>query len=87
MANPRVFDRYAPFVRDFVYEHELDALAEGDEGSAVFQHHVLPLQRHLGHYGREYVGAERLVRSASFIEVVGAGLARIGHVLASPFKR
>ena len=37
-----------------LYEHELDALAEGDEGSAVFQHHVLPLQRHLGHYGREY---------------------------------
>ncbi len=36
---------------------------------------------------REYVGAECMVRSASFIEVVGAGLARIGHVLASPFKR
>ena len=26
MANPRVFDRYAPFVRDFVYEHDWESL-------------------------------------------------------------
>ena len=26
MASPRVFDRYAPFVRDFVYEHDWESL-------------------------------------------------------------
>jgi dGTPase len=37
-----------------LYDHELKALAAGDEGAAVFQHHVLPLERHLAPYGRAY---------------------------------
>jgi len=37
-----------------LYEHELDALARGDEGAAVFAHHVRPVERHLAPYGRRY---------------------------------
>lgn len=44
-------------VRDLfgrLYEHELRSLSAGDERSAVFAHHVLPIGRHLAHYGRSY---------------------------------
>lgn len=44
-------------VRDLfrrVYEHELTALAEGDPNSAIFKHHIEPLERHLEPYGRGY---------------------------------
>ena len=37
-----------------VYEHELDALREGSEDSAIFRHHIQPLVRHLSYYGRSY---------------------------------
>ncbi|HIZ46000.1 MAG TPA: HD domain-containing protein [Candidatus Olsenella pullistercoris] len=37
-----------------LYAHELDALAAGDESSAIFAHHVLPTQRRLAFYGRTY---------------------------------
>ena len=37
-----------------LYEHELDALRAGDESSAVFAHHVRPLERRLAYYGRSY---------------------------------
>ena len=37
-----------------LYAHELDALAAGDESSAIFAHHVLPTQRRLAFYGRAY---------------------------------
>ncbi len=37
-----------------LYEHELEALARGDERAAIFRHHIEPLGRHLGHYGRSY---------------------------------
>ena len=37
-----------------LYEHELAALRAGDESSAVFAHHVRPLERRLAHYGRTY---------------------------------
>ncbi len=37
-----------------LYEHELAALAEGDESRAIFHHHIEPLTAHLSHYGRTY---------------------------------
>ena len=37
-----------------VYDHELAALASGDESSAVLAHHVRPTERRLAHYGRSY---------------------------------
>ena len=37
-----------------LYEHELEALAAGDERSAIFAHHVAPLERRLSFYGRSY---------------------------------
>ena len=37
-----------------LYEHELEALLAGDESSAIFAHHVRPLERHLAPYGRGY---------------------------------
>ena len=37
-----------------LYEHELTALAEGDESAAIFAHHVAPLERRLAFYGRSY---------------------------------
>lgn len=37
-----------------LFEHELEALRVGDRQSAIFQHHVLPLERHLSHYGCTY---------------------------------
>ena len=37
-----------------LYEHELEALASGDESAAVFAHHVRPTERRLAYYGREY---------------------------------
>ena len=37
-----------------LYEHELEALAAGDESSAIFAHHVRPLERRLAYYGRTY---------------------------------
>ncbi len=37
-----------------LYDHELEALASGDESAAVFAHHVLPLERRLSFYGRRY---------------------------------
>lgn len=37
-----------------LYEHELAALAAGDESAAVFAHHVAPTERRLAHYGRTY---------------------------------
>ena len=37
-----------------LYEHELEDLAAGDESSAIFAHHVRPLERRLAYYGRTY---------------------------------
>ena len=37
-----------------LYEHELAALAAGDESAAIFAHHVAPTERRLAHYGRTY---------------------------------
>ncbi len=37
-----------------LYDHELEALAAGDESAAIFAHHVLPTERRLAHYGHEY---------------------------------
>lgn len=37
-----------------LYEHELNALAAGDESAAIFAHHILPLGRRLSFYGRRY---------------------------------
>ena len=37
-----------------LYEHELEALAAGDEAAALFAHHVRPTERRLGWYGRTY---------------------------------
>lgn len=37
-----------------LYDHELEALAAGDERSAIFSHHVLPVSHHLEPYGRSY---------------------------------
>ncbi|MEE1209290.1 MAG: HD domain-containing protein, partial [Parafannyhessea umbonata] len=37
-----------------LYEHELNALAAGDESAAIFAHHILPLGRRLSYYGRRY---------------------------------
>ena len=37
-----------------LYQHELDVLASGDRSRALFQHHILPLERHLRPYGRTY---------------------------------
>ncbi len=37
-----------------LYEHELDALAAGDESAAIFAHHIVPLERRLAYYGRTY---------------------------------
>lgn len=37
-----------------LYEHELAALAAGDESAAIFAHHVAPLERRLAFYGRSY---------------------------------
>lgn len=37
-----------------LYEHEVAALAAGDESAAVFAHHVLPVSRHLEPYARSY---------------------------------
>ena len=39
---------------DGLYEHELAALAAGDEDAAIFAHHIRPLGRRLAHYGRTY---------------------------------
>lgn len=39
---------------DKLFEHELEALHRGDERDAIFAHHILPLERQLGHYGRSY---------------------------------
>ncbi len=37
-----------------LYEHELEALAAGDESAAIFSHHVRPTERRLSYYGRSY---------------------------------
>ena len=37
-----------------LYEHELEALASGDESAAIFAHHVAPTERRLAFYGRRY---------------------------------
>lgn len=37
-----------------LYDHELEALAAGDESAAIFAHHVAPLERRLAFYGRSY---------------------------------
>ncbi len=37
-----------------VYMHELDALAAGNEESAIFSNHILPTSRRLSFYGQEY---------------------------------
>lgn len=37
-----------------LYDHELEALAAGDESAAIFAHHVAPTERRLGFYGRRY---------------------------------
>ena len=37
-----------------LYEHELSALASGDESRAIFAHHIRPCERRLAFYGREY---------------------------------
>ena len=37
-----------------LYDHELEALARGDESAAVFAHHVHPTERRLAYYGRTY---------------------------------
>ena len=39
---------------DRLYHHELEALKEGDERSAIFVQHILPTTRHLEPYGRAY---------------------------------
>ena len=39
---------------DALFEHELAALEAGDESSAIFSHHVLPTERRLSYYEREY---------------------------------
>lgn len=39
---------------ELLYEHELEALRSGDTSQAIFVHHIDPLGRHLGHYGRTY---------------------------------
>ncbi len=39
---------------EMLYEHELEALGTGDTSQAIFVHHIDPLGRHLGHYGRTY---------------------------------
>lgn len=44
-------------VRDLfaaLYDHELAAIAAGDETAAVFAHHILPTERRLSYYGRRY---------------------------------
>lgn len=37
-----------------LYDHELEALAAGDESAAIFAHHVVPIERRLAFYGRHY---------------------------------
>lgn len=37
-----------------LYLHELDALAAGDQDTAIFSHHIRPISAHLAHYGRTY---------------------------------
>lgn len=37
-----------------LYDHELEALREGAEDSAIFRHHIGPINRRLGYYGRSY---------------------------------
>lgn len=39
---------------DKLFEHELEVLRAGTRQSAIFQHHVLPLERHLSHYDSTY---------------------------------
>ena len=39
-----------------LYQHELAALMAGDEHAAIYAHHIVPLQRHLDHYGCAYAG-------------------------------
>ena len=47
-----------------VFDHEVEVLAAGDESAAVFQHHVLPLRRHLARYGRRYDWESSLEQTA-----------------------
>lgn len=37
-----------------LYDHELAALAAGDETSAIFAQHIAPLERRMAYYGRTY---------------------------------
>lgn len=39
---------------ELLYAEMLEALGRGDESSAIFRHHIDPLQRHLAHYGCRY---------------------------------
>ena len=48
------FSREVAELFEGLYEHELAALAAGDEGTAIFAHHIRPLERRLAHYGRTY---------------------------------
>ena len=48
------FSREVAALFERLYEHELEALGRGDRSAAIFRHHIDPLGRHLGHYGRSY---------------------------------
>lgn len=48
------FSRAVAELFERLYDHELEALARGDRSAAIFRHHIDPLGRHLGHYGRTY---------------------------------
>ena len=37
-----------------LFAHELESLAAAREDSAIFTHHIRPLERHMSHYGRSY---------------------------------
>ncbi len=37
-----------------LYEHELDMLKQGNEQSAIFKHHIMPIQSQLSFYDKQY---------------------------------
>lgn len=41
-----------------LYDHELEALREGDPRAAIFAQHIEPVSRHLAPYGRRYAWEE-----------------------------
>ncbi len=48
------FSREVGELFELLFDHELAALAAGDESAAIFAHHIRPCERRLAHYGRSY---------------------------------